>query len=301
MAETALAGRRIGLIGLGLMGRPMARNLRAAGAEVTVWTRDPAKRADAGDDGLAVADSPRAMVEAAEAVIIMVADTPAVAAVLEGSDGVVAGLATNPGALVIDMGTTQPLETKRFAALVEDAGGLWLDAPVSGGALGAREATLTIMAGGSDAAFAAAEPLLRVLGRTVTHMGGIGAGQVTKAANQVIVGLTIGAVAEAFTLARHAGVDPAKLRSALLGGFADSRVLDLHGRRMVEGDFAPGGKAATQRKDMTQALDLAAALGIDMPATALNKTLYDRLCDGRGEGDLDHSALIRVIDPPADS
>lgn len=295
-----LAGRRIGLIGLGLMGRPMADNLKAAGAEVTVWTRDAAKRAEAGRDGFAVAESPRDLAAAAvEVVIVMVADTPAVAAVLDGPDGVVAGLA--PDTLVIDMGTTQPLETRRFAARVEDAGGLWLDAPVSGGAAGAREASLTIMAGGSDAAFARAEPVLGVLGRRVTHMGGVGAGQVTKAANQVIVGLTIGAVAEAFTLAKHAGVDPAKLREALLGGFADSRVLDLHGRRMVEGDFTPGGKASTQRKDMMQALDLAESLGLSLPATTLGMALYGTLCEDRGEGDLDHAALIRVIDPPRDT
>lgn len=298
MAPATLEGRRVGLIGLGLMGRPMADNLKAAGAAVHVWTRDPAKREAAGADGFSAAETPRALARAVDTVIIMVADTPAVAAVLDGAEGVLAGLSA--GTLVIDMGTTAPTATKDFAARVEAAGALWLDAPVSGGALGARDASLTIMAGGSDDAFAKAEPVLRALGRNITHMGGPGAGQVTKAANQVIVGLTIGAVAEAFTLAKHAGVDPAKLREALLGGFAASRVLDLHGKRMVEADFQPGGKASTQRKDMAQALELAATLGFEMPATALNKTLYDTLCDARGEGGLDHAALIRVIDPDTD-
>ncbi|WP_404384569.1 NAD(P)-dependent oxidoreductase [Caenispirillum salinarum] len=298
MSAGSLDGRRVGLIGLGLMGRPMADNLKAGGADVHVWTRDAVKRAAAAADGFTAAGTPRDLARAVDTVIIMVADTPAVAAVLDGPDGVVAGL--SEGVIVIDMGTTAPTATKDFAAMVEATGAAWLDAPVSGGEVGAREASLTIMAGGSDAAFARAEPVLRALGRNITHMGGPGAGQVTKAANQVIVGLTIGAVAEAFTLAKQAGVDPAKLREALLGGFAASRVLDLHGRRMVENAFAPGGKAATQRKDMAQALELADSLGFEMPATALNKSLYDVLCDDRGEGDLDHAALIRVIDPDTD-
>jgi len=223
----------------------------------------------------------------------MVADTPAVAAVLHGADGVLAGLA--PGTLVIDMGTTAITPSRAFAAEVEAAGGAYVDAPVSGGEVGAREATLTIMAGGTDEAVGRAMPLFRALGRTITHVGGVGAGQVAKAANQVIVGLTIGAVAEAMALARRAGVEPARLREALMGGFAASRVLDLHGQRMADKAFAPGGKATTQHKDLTQAPDLAAELGLDLPATALNRALYDKLI-AAGDGGLDHSALIRVID-----
>lgn len=289
----------VGVIGLGLMGRPMAANLARAGAAVSVWNRSPGPAAET---GLPVAATPRALAETCDAVILMVADTAAVEAVLHGPDGVLAGL--TPGTLVIDMGTTAVTPTRAFAAAVEAAGGAYVDAPVSGGEIGAREATLTIMAGGSDAALARALPLFQVLGRTITHVGGCGAGQVAKAANQVIVGLTIGAVAEAMALARRAGVEPARLREALMGGFAASRVLDLHGQRMADKAFQPGGKATTQHKDLTQALDLAADLGLDLPATALNRALYDQLI-AAGDGGLDHSALVRVIDdwdtdpPPA--
>ncbi len=170
-----------------------------------------------------------------------------------------------------------------------------MDAPVSGGVVGAEQASLAIMAGGSDDAIARARPLLEILGANVTHVGEVSAGQVAKAANQVIVGLTIGAVAEALALAKRAGVDPAKVRAALRGGFADSRIMELHGQRMIDGEFAPGGKVVTQRKDMFQALQLAHAFDLELPATDLNMTLYDQLIESGG-GDLDHSALFKVID-----
>lgn len=284
----ALEGRTVGFIGLGLMGRPMSRNLAAAGATVVVWTRDPAKRAEAAADGLRAVDSPQAVAEACEVLILMLADTPAVESVLADL------LPTlRPGALVIDMGTTAPQATHHCAAQVAGGGAQWLDAPVSGGEVGARDATLTIMAGGTPEGFARAEPLLRVMGRTITHVGATGAGQVAKAANQVIVGITIAAVAEALALARRAGVDPLVLRGTLLGGFATSRVLDLHGKRMATGDLAPGARATTQRKDLAQALALADDLGMDMPVTRLTRDLYDRLI-AQGDGDLDHAALIRL-------
>ena len=250
---TNLSGQTIGIVGLGLMGRPMGRNLMAAGARLVVHNRSPGPVGEMAADGAVPADSPRAVAEAAETVIIMVADTAAVEAVISGADGVVAGV--RPGSLVIDMGTTAFTATQEFARRVADAGGDYVDAPVSGGTVGAEAGALTIMAGGTEAAFQRAGPVFEVLGGRVTHVGGTGTGQVAKAANQVIVGLTIGAVAEALTLARRAGADPAKVRQALGGGFADSRILELHGQRMIDGDFRPGGRATIQRKDMAQAGD----------------------------------------------
>ena len=171
----------------------------------------------------------------------------------------------------------------------------YVDAPVSGGTIGAENATLTIMAGGTDAAFKRAHPILNILGSRITHIGGAGTGQVAKAANQVIVGLNIGAVAEALTLAKHAGADPTKVREALAGGFADSRILEVHGQRMIDDTFEPGARATVQRKDMDQALELAAELGIELPATSLSRDLYDWLIENGG-AELDHAALIKAID-----
>jgi 3-hydroxyisobutyrate dehydrogenase-like beta-hydroxyacid dehydrogenase len=242
-------------------------------------------------EGAVAAESPAEVAEQADIIVIMVADTPAVESVLTGPDGVL--LSLRPAALVIDMGTTAVPVTRRLAALVEEKGALYVDAPVSGGTIGAEAGTLTIMAGGSEQAFALARPVLSLLGERITHVGAIGSGQVAKAANQVIVGLNIGAVAEALALAEAAGVDPARVRAALRGGFADSRILEVHGQRMLDNNFAPGGKCTTQRKDMHQALELAAELGLEMPATALSRDLYDRLIDN-GDGDLDHAALFRL-------
>ena len=292
---TDLTGLDAGVIGLGLMGRPMALNLHRAGARVTVHNRSRGPVEALVAAGLEPAETPRAVARAADTIILMVSDTPAVEAVLTGPEGVIEGL--RPGSLVIDMGTTEVPATRRLAALVRAAGGDYLDAPVSGGQIGAETATLTIMAGGTETAFARALPVFRVLGQRITHVGETGAGQIAKAANQLIVGLTIGAVAEALTLTEAAGADPARVREALEGGFAWSRVMELHGRRMIEGDFRPGAKVATQLKDLRQADELAAACGLDLPALKLNRALYQRLAD-RGEGDLDHSALIRLFGKP---
>jgi 3-hydroxyisobutyrate dehydrogenase-like beta-hydroxyacid dehydrogenase len=217
-----------------------------------------------------------------------------VEAVLGGDDGILKGL--RPGSLVIDMGTTAVTKTRGFAAQVVAAGGAYVDAPVSGGTLGAQGGSLTIMAGGEEEALERARPVLDFLGARLTHVGPVGTGQVAKAANQVIVGLNIGAVAEALMLAARAGADPAKVREALTGGFADSRILEVHGQRIIDGAFKPGAKAQTQLKDLVQALELAAELGIEMPATALSRELFDRLVAMDGE-ELDHSALIKVLDP----
>jgi 2-hydroxy-3-oxopropionate reductase len=286
----------IGFIGLGLMGRPMSLNLLRAGAHMVIHNRSRGVVDELAALGMQPARSGRALAQDASTVIVMVSDTPAVEATLLGANGVLAG--ARRGALIIDMGTTEVPATRRFAQHAAEAGAEYIDAPVSGGQAGAIEGALVIMAGGSEAAMARARPIFEVLGRRVTHVGEVGAGQVAKAANQIIVGLTIGAVAEALTLARRAGVDPARVREALAGGFADSRILEVHGRRMIEHAFDPGGKVVTQRKDLAQALALAQALGLELPATRLNMELYDRLI-AQGGGTLDHSALIKVLDDTA--
>lgn len=291
---TTLHGHRIGLIGLGFMGKPMARNLAVAGADMTVHNRSQAVVEELAAEGMTNGQSPAGVAVAADVIILMLTNTPAVDTVLNGTEGLIDAL--RPNTLVIDMSTTKVPFTRDMAAKVEAVGGLYVDAPVSGGTIGAEQGTLTIMAGGTVDAFTRALPVLEVLGAKITHVGDVGAGQVAKAANQVIVGLNIGAVAEALTLARHAGVDPAKVREALGGGFADSRILEVHGQRMVENSFAPGAKSTIQRKDMDQAIALARELGITLPATSLSRDLYDTLIEN-GDGDLDHAALIKAIDP----
>ena len=298
---TTLDGWKIGFIGLGLMGKPMARNLKAAGADMIIYNRSQGVIEELSGAGMTPAKTPADVAGAVgengvedSAVIMMLPDTPAVKSVLLGPDGLVSGL--RPEGLVIDMGTTKVTATRTFAKDVETASGQYIDAPVSGGTIGAEGGSLTIMAGGGGDALKRAKPIFEVLGRKTTHVGPVGTGQVAKTANQVIVGLNIGAVAEALALAKKAGADTARVREALTGGFADSRILEVHGQRMVDGAFTPGAKSTTQRKDLDQALELAVELGLEMPATALNRDLYDKLIDA-GLGDLDHSALIKAIDP----
>jgi len=284
---------KVGFIGLGLMGRPMCLNLHQAGVHVVAYNRSRAALESIAAEGVNTAESLHAIAGQCDTIIIMVADTKAVEDVLLGNDGLAHAL--RPGSLIIDMGTTAALTTRQLAQAVQDLGGEYVDAPVSGGVVGAEQASLAIMAGGTKAAFQRARPLLEILGKNITHVGEVSSGHVAKAANQVIVGLTIGAVAEALALAKRAGVDPAKVRAALRGGFADSRILELHGQRMIDGAFAPGGKVVTQRKDMFQALQLANAFGLSLPATELNMKLYEELI-AEGDGDLDHSALYKAID-----
>ena len=288
----SLDNYRIGFIGLGLMGRPMCLNLHRAGARLVIHNRSRAVVDNLIREAIEPADNPADVACRTEIVVLAVSDTPAVKQVLFGDNGLADGL--RPGALVIDMGTTAVAATREYAARLAQTGVDFIDAPVSGGEIGARDGSLAIMAGGSEAAVKRAWPLFDILGKSTIHVGDVGAGQVAKAANQVIVGLNIGAVAEALALAECAGVDPSKVRQALLGGFAASRILEVHGQRMIDSSFAPGGKVTTQHKDLTQALDLAASLGLSLPATHLNMTLYQRLID-KGEGGLDHSALIRLF------
>jgi len=279
------------------MGKPMARNLAAAGAHMTVASRSPGPVEELAAEGMNPADTGKAVAEASDIVIVMVTNTPAAEAVIAGPGGVIEGL--SPGKLVIDMGTTAVKATRALAGKVEDAGGAWIDAPVSGGSVGATEGTLTIMAGGAEEAIARAAPLFEVLGRRYTRIGGPGAGQVAKAINQNIVGLTIAAVAEGIALARAAGADPAKVREALNveGGFAQSRILDLHGQRMIDGTFEPGGRVSVQHKDVHQGLELAAQVGIRLPSLERNVELWDQMIE-KGWADLDHSALIKLIEEP---
>lgn len=283
----------IGFIGLGLMGRPISLNLHRAGAELIIYNRSRGVVDELVGVGIEAATSPKDVAERAPIIMLMVSDTPAVERILFGDDGVAQGLQT--GAIVIDMGTTAVTATRNFAQQIKAKGAHYVDAPVSGGQVGAEAATLAIMVGASEDAFARAKPIFKVLAKNITHVGEVGAGQVAKAANQIIVGVTIGAVAEALALAKKAGVDPAKVRQALAGGFAASRILEVHGLRMVDQTFDPGGKATTQRKDLVQALELAQQLGMELPATALNRDLYDKLIE-MGGGELDHSALIKVLE-----
>jgi len=282
---------KIGFIGLGVMGRPMAGHLIDAGHDLRLHRVKEASR-HLVDKGGREAPSARDAADGAEAVILMLPDTPDVEEVLFGKDGVLGGLA--PGTLVIDMSSVSPVATKDFAARIEKAGGLWLDAPVSGGQAGAENAALTIMCGGSARAFETATPLLDIMGKTITHVGDAGAGQTAKVCNQIIVGLTIQAVAEALTLAKAAGADPAKVREALMGGFADSTILKVHGARMIDETFDPGFRIRLHRKDMTLAVDAARALDLALPNSATVQQLMNAAI-GRGDGDLDHSALIRTL------
>jgi 2-hydroxy-3-oxopropionate reductase len=290
--DRPLHGLKVGFAGLGLMGRPMARNLFLAGAELSVWNRTRAVAESFLQAGMTLREDPAGLAAGADILVLMLADTVVVEEVLFGPRGLAAGLAA--GSLVIDMGTTAVAATRDFAARLAASGVGYVDAPVSGGEIGAIEGTLTIMAGGDKASLDRAMPLFRVLGRRITHVGATGAGQVAKAANQVIVGLNIAAVAEALALAERAGVDPAAVREALLGGFAASRVLEVHGQRMIERGFRPGARVTTQHKDMVQACELAQMLGLELPLTSLGRERYRELVD-RGDGDLDHSALIRLL------
>jgi 3-hydroxyisobutyrate dehydrogenase-like beta-hydroxyacid dehydrogenase len=288
-----LAGRRIGFIGAGVMGRWMIGHLAAAGAELAIHNRTRAKAEALAGPAIAVADTPAEAARRCDTLVLMVTDTAAVEAALFGEHGAADGLSA--GSLLIDMGTTSVEATRDFAARLAGVGVDYVDAPVSGGEPAAREARLTIMAGGSEAALARARPVLEQLGARITHVGEVGAGQVAKAANQIIVALTIGAVAEALTLAKRAGVDPARVREAIRSGFAESRILEVHGQRMLAQAFEPGGRVSIQRKDVDQALALARSQGLELPASALSLTLWDEMI-ARGWGDLDHSALIKLIE-----
>ena len=288
---------KIGFIGLGVMGRPMAEHLLAAGHDLFVHRVKPVSQ-HLVEAGATAVDSARAAAAAAEVVILMLPDTPDVEAVLFGPDGVAEGISA--GSLVIDMSSISPVATKTFAARLAEKGVDYLDAPVSGGEVGAKNAALTIMVGGSEAAFARGLPLFEKMGKTITRVGGVGDGQTAKVANQIIVGLTIEAVAEALLFAQRAGADPARVREALMGGFASSRILELHGERMVKRTFEPGFRIRLHRKDLALALDAAKALELALPNTAATAQLMNAAL-ALGDGDKDHAGLIRTLETLAGS
>ncbi|MFN3928785.1 MAG: 2-hydroxy-3-oxopropionate reductase [Thermoflexus sp.] len=284
---------RIGFIGLGVMGKPMARNLMKAGYPLVVYNRSRPPMEELAAEGAEVAGSPREVAARSDVVITMLPDTPEVEQVLAGPDGVFSG--GRPGLIVIDMSTIDPTAARRLAAQAAERGIAMLDAPVSGGEIGAIQGTLSIMVGGDPATFERCLPILRAMGRNIVYMGGPGAGQVTKAANQVVVALTIAAISEALVLAAKAGVDPAKVREALLGGFAGSRVLEVHGQRILERNFQPGFRVRLHHKDLRIALGLGRAVGASLPLTALVHEWLGALVT-RGQGELDHSALVRLFE-----
>jgi 2-hydroxy-3-oxopropionate reductase len=274
---------RIGFVGLGVMGTPMATNLAKAGHELYLY------RGREGLDGTHCTSAAEAAAEA-EVVILMLPDTPDVENALFGPEGVAEGI--KPGTLVIDMSSISPTATKEFARRLKGCD--YLDAPVSGGEVGAQQATLTIMVGGEPEVFDRAKPLFETLGKNITLIGGTGAGQTAKVANQIVVGLTIEAVAEALLFAEKAGADPAVVREALMGGFAQSRILELHGQRMVEQTFDPGFRIRLHRKDLALAIQAAAELDLALPNTAATQQLMNAAI-ADGDGELDHSALYKTL------
>src|SRR5438094_8081678 len=282
---------KVGFVGLGIMGRPMAHNLIKGGHQLFVY----GKRTVPSEirDGATVCDTLKSVAEQAEVIIIMVPDTPDVQNVLFSADGVAAGL--SPGKTVIDMSSISPIETKAFAAKIAEKGCDYVDAPVSGGEVGAKAASLTIMVGGSAAAFSRVKPLFELMGKNITLVGEVGAGQTTKVANQIIVALTIEAVGEALLFASKAGADPAKVREALMGGFASSRILEVHGERMIKRTFAPGFRIELHQKDLSLALEGAKALGVSLPNTSTTQQLFNS-CAANGGAKEDHSALVRALE-----
>ena len=283
---------KIGFIGLGVMGRPMAGHLIEAGHEVLLYRVKEISKGLVERGGISCG-SAREVAQAAEFVVLMLPDTPDVEEVIFGANGIADDL--RPGQIVIDMSSISPVETKRFAKLLRDRGVGYVDAPVSGGENGAKAAKLTIMAGGTEEDFERAKPIFDLLGSNITRVGDVGDGQTAKVANQIIVGLTIQAVAEAFTFAAKAGADPAKVRSAISGGFASSKILEEHGRRMIERNFEPGFRIRLHRKDLSIALEAARSLDLFLPNTANVQQMMNAAV-AVGLGDQDHAGLFNALE-----
>ena len=282
----------IGFIGLGIMGAPMAGHLIAAGHSLFLKSRRSVPDALLAAGGTACVTAAE-VAKRSDTIILMLPDTPDVEQVLFGAGGVAEGL--SPGKTVIDMSSIAPLATKDFAVRVAARGGAYLDAPVSGGEVGAKNAALSIMVGGEPEDFERARPLFGAMGKTVTHVGPVGSGQVAKVANQIIVALTIEAVAEGLLFASKAGADPAKVRQAITGGLATSRILELHGERMIKRTFDPGFRIGLHQKDLNLALDNARTLGLSLPATALAQQLFSA-CVAQGGAAWDHSAMVKALE-----
>lgn len=282
----------LGFIGLGIMGRPMAGHLVAGGHRLYLQSRSGVPEALTAKGGVACRTAAEVAAKA-EVIFLMVPDTPDVERVLFGADGIADAIGS--GKIVIDMSSISPMATKEFARRIEERGSHYLDAPVSGGEVGARDGTLTIMVGGPEAAFERVKPYFSLMGRTITRIGGNGDGQTAKIANQMILACTIQGVAEAFLFASKAGADVAKVREALLGGFAQSRVLEIHGARMLKRTFEPGFRVELHRKDLANALDGAKAMKLALPATAITQQLF-QAAEAEGFGGLDDSALLKVLE-----
>ena len=288
---------KLGFIGLGIMGTPMCAHLIAAGHTLFVHTRGKVPPAIA-DSRATQCTSPRGVAERADIVFLMLPDTPDVEAVLFAEQGVAAGI--GPGKLVVDMSSISPVATQAFAKRLAATGAGYVDAPVSGGEVGAKNATLSIMAGAAAVDFERVQPLFALMGRNITHVGAVGDGQTAKVANQIIVALNIEAVAEALVFAAKAGADPARVRQALMGGFASSKVLEVHGERMIKRTFAPGFRIGLHQKDLALALDSARALGVALPNTSMAQQLFNA-CVARGGGAWDHSAMVRALEALSDA
>lgn len=284
--------QKLGFVGLGIMGSPMAGHLIKAGHQLTVYTLPPVP-AEITATNAKVAASAKEVAQASDIIFLMVPDTPDVETALFGKDGVAAGL--SKGKIVVDMSSISPIETKKFAAKINELGAQYLDAPVSGGEVGAKAASLTIMVGGEQATFDKVKPLFELMGKNITLVGGNGDGQTTKVANQIIVALNIAAVGEALLFASKAGADPAKVRQALMGGFAASRILEVHGERMIKRTFAPGFRIGLHQKDLNLALTGARQLGVSLPQTA-NAAQLMQACAANGMQNLDHSGLVRALE-----
>jgi 2-hydroxy-3-oxopropionate reductase len=284
---------KIGFIGLGIMGAPMAGHLLDAGYEVVASDHRRKPPADLIAKGLKAVSGHDAVARVVDIVITMVPDTPQVAEVLFGEKGVADGLSRNK--LVIDMSSISPIETKEFAKKINALGCDYLDAPVSGGEVGAKAASLTIMVGGEERAFERARPVFEKMGKNITLVGANGVGQTTKVANQIVVALTIEAVAEALVFASKAGADPAKVRQALMGGLANSRILEVHGERMIKRSFAPGFRIELHQKDLNLALEGAKSLGVALPNTSTTQQLFSA-CAANGGAKDDHSGLVKALE-----
>ena len=287
---------KVGFVGLGIMGRPQALNIRKAGYELAVWARRRQSMQPLLDVGAVGCASPKEAAAASDVTFVMVADTPDVEQVILGPDGIIEG--AQPGSVVVDMSTISPLVTREIAKKLGGKNIEMLDAPVSGGDIGAIDGTLSIMVGGKPEVFARVKPLFECMGKNIVHIGANGAGQVAKACNQIVAAVTLEAVAEALTLARRSGADPARVREAMLGGFAWSKVLEVHGRRIIERDFKPGFKARLHRKDLKIVTDTAAHLGLALPQANLVASHLNALV-GMGLGDEDSAAVVKVIERAA--
>ena len=286
---------KLGFVGLGIMGAPMAGHLLAAGHELFITTRSKVPD-ELANTAAVICTTPAEVATKADIIFMMVPDTPDVEKVLFGDNGIASGL--SKGKIVVDMSSISPISTKDFAKRINDLGCEYLDAPVSGGQLGAKGASLTIMVGGKQAIFDKVKPLFDLMGKNITLVGDNGAGQVTKVANQIIVALNIEAVAEALVFASKAGADPAKVRQALMGGFASSKILEVHGERMINRTFDPGFRIELHQKDLSLALSSAKALGVSLPNTASAQELFNS-CAAHGGKSWDHSAMVKALEKMA--